>query len=251
MSEDEGREDGGREDDGSEEGDGGRRRGRSRPRPPAIYSVVVGLIFVSVIAIAGISALRSDDRAVLGSDGDGSLPLAQFAVPDVRGDLEGDANIAQDDCESARIPCPSGEVRKSACAVDLDGAIRVCDLFDEPLVISFWFTRGGECEAQQDEFEAVYRRYRDRVNFLAINARDDRDEVRKLIDERGWTHPVGLDADGALSNLYRVGGCPTFVYAYPGGILEQTSLGELDEAGLAKRVDELLAASKLRAATLR
>jgi hypothetical protein len=214
--------------------------------------VVVGLIFVAVIAIAGISALRAgDDREVLGSEKDSSLPLAQFAVPDARSDLEGDANIAQDDCESSLIPCPEDEVRAPACEVDLEGAIRVCDLFDKPLVLSFWFTRGGECEAQQDEFEAVYREYSDRVNFLGINARDDRDEVLGLAEDRGWTHPIGLDSDGALSNLYRVGGCPTFVYAYPGGILEQTSLGELSAEELAKRVDELIAASEERANTVR
>ena len=237
-------------DERGERGDGGQRPGR--PRPPAIYSVVVGLIFVAVIAVAGISALRSgDDREVLGSDGETSLPLAQFAVPDARGDLEGDANIAQDDCESSLIPCPDDEVRTAACDVELEAAIRVCDLFDKPLVLSFWFTRGGECEAQQDEFEAVYRRYSERVNFLAINARDSREEVQKLIDERGWTHPIGLDSDGALSNLYRVGGCPTFLYAFPGGILQRTSLGELSAVELAKRVDELIAASELRADTVR
>lgn len=231
------------------EREGGQRPGR--PSPPAIYSVVVGLIFVAVIAVAGISALRAgDDREVLGSEADSSLPLAQFAVPDARSDLEGDANIAQDDCESSLIPCPDDEVRTPACEVDLEGAIRVCDLFDKPLVISFWFTRGGECEAQQDEFEAVYRGYSDRVNFLGINARDDRDKVLGLIEERGWTHPIGLDSDGALSNLYRVGGCPTTVYAYPGGILERTSLGELSAGELAKRVDELIAASRERANTV-
>ncbi len=238
------------EPDRHEEREGGQRP--NRPRPPAIYSVVVGLIFVAVIAIAAISALRAgDDREVLGSDSESSLPLAQFAVPDARGELEGDANIAQDDCESSLIPCPEDEVRTPACEVDLDGAIRVCDLFDKPLVLSFWFTRGGECEAQQDEFEQVYREYSGRVNFLGINARDDRSEVQSLIDERGWTHPTGLDSDGALSNLYRVGGCPTFVYAYPGGILEETSLGELNAEELAKRVDDLIAASEKRANTVR
>jgi hypothetical protein len=133
----------------------------------------------------------------------------------------------------------------------VEGAIRVCDLFDRPLVLSFWFTRGGECESQQDEFEAVYRRYKDQAAFLGINVRDERDEVRRLIDERGWTHPIGLDPDGALSNLYRVGGCPTFVYAYPGGIIEETSVGELDAAALARRVEQLIQRSREREAQLR
>ena len=30
---------------------------------------------------------------------------------------------------------------------------------------------------------------------------------------------VAYDRDGAVASLYRVGGCPTFAYAYPGGVL--------------------------------
>ena len=44
-------------------------------------------------------------------------------------------------------------------------------------MLAFWFTKGGECESQQDVFEAVYRRYRDQAAFLAINVRDAREEV--------------------------------------------------------------------------
>jgi hypothetical protein len=131
------------------------------------------------------------------------------------------------------------------------GAIRVCDLFNRPLVLSFWFTRGGDCEAQEDVFEHAYRRYSQRVNFLAVDVRDSDSEVKKLIAERHWTHPVGLDRDGALSNLYRVGGCPTFVYAYPGGILQATSIGRLDDGAFDAKVQGLITASRQRAETLR
>jgi thiol-disulfide isomerase/thioredoxin len=228
-----------------------KRRDSGIPRPPRIYSVIVGLVFAVIIIVALVTALRSSDRDVLGAGADEGRPVVQFAIPDARGELTGDANIAQDDCEVAGIPCPEDKERTPACEVDLPGAIRVCDLFDRPLVISFWFTRGGDCEAQQDVFDAVYRRYRDRVNFLGINARDDRDDVAELISDRGWTHPVGLDADGALFDLFRVGGCPTFVYAYPGGIVEQSTVGELDEAELSANIDQLLAGSAKRAERVR
>ena len=66
-----------------------------------------------------------------------------------------------------------------------------------------------------------------------------------------WRHPIGLDRDGGLSNLYRVGGCPTFVYAYPGGILHATSIGQLDAPRFFAKVQDLIAASKRRDATLR
>jgi hypothetical protein len=216
-----------------------------------VYSLIVGLAFIAVIAVAGINTISTENEGVLGTGDEGKAPLEQFAVPDARSGVEGDANIAQDDCEAARIPCPEESRRTPACEVDVPGAIRVCDLFNRPLVLSFWFTRGGECEDQEDVFERAYRRYSDRVNFLAIDVRDSDEEVRKLIAERGWTHPIGLDRDGALSNLYRVGGCPTFVYAYPGGIQESTSIGELDDRAFFARVERLIGATEQRARTLR
>lgn len=233
---------------GRDQGEGGSRQG---PPRTGIYSLIVGIAFIALIAIAGINTISTKNKGVLGAHNEGDLPLAQFAVPSARLGTSGDANIAQDDCDSPHIPCPSGSRRTPACKVNVPGAIRVCDLFNRPLVLSFWFTRGGDCEKQEDVFEDAYRRYKARVNFLAIDVRDSDSEVRKLISQRHWTHPVGLDRDGALSNLYRVGGCPTFVYAYPGGILQSTSIGQLDDQDFFARVDQLIAASDRRDQTLR
>jgi len=218
---------------------------------PGIYSLVVGLVFIAIVAVAAVNTLSTEDSGVLGAAEEAGGPLAEFAVPDARGELEGDANIAQDDCGVGSIPCPVDERRTPACRIEPEGAIRACDLFERPLVLSFWFTRGGECEAQQDAFEAAYRRHRGEANFLAVNVRDDRERVAELIAERGWTHPIGRDPDGALSNLYRVGGCPTFLYAYPGGILSETSVGELSATELSERVQRLIRESRRRAATIR
>jgi hypothetical protein len=222
-----------------------------RPRRTTIYSLIVGMAFIALIAVAGINTISTKNKGVLGASNEGDMPLAQFAVPDARTGAGGDANIAQDNCDSARIPCPTDSQRTPACRVDVSGAIRVCDFFNKPLVLSFWFTRGGDCENQEDVFQRAYLKYSGRVNFLAIDVRDSEAEVRKLISEHHWTHPVGLDRDGALSNLYRVGGCPTFVYAYPGGIFQATSIGRLDDQEFFSKVDTLIATSNRRAETLR
>ena len=87
-------------------------------------------------------------------------------------------------------------------------------------MISFWFTRGADCLPTQDVVDRVASRYRGRVNFLSIDVRDDPADVRRIVDERGWRIPVGYDRDGAISDLYLVGGCPTVAFAYPGGILD-------------------------------
>ncbi len=210
------------------------------------YSIAVGLIFLAVIAVATIRTLGGGgEGGTLGIDRQPPRwPLPEFAVPAAAGSLEGDANVAQDDCESAAVPCPQDGRRTPACRIETAGAIRVCDFFDRPLVISFWFSKGSDCERQQDVVNAVYGRYRGRVNFLSLNVRDARDAVRELVLQRGWQLPVGYDRDGAVAGLYRVGVCPTFAYAYPGGTLQGASIGELGVGQLSARVEGLLDATR-------
>jgi hypothetical protein len=228
--------------------------GPQRPSRPqtfstsARYSLFVGLAFVGVIIVAAINSARTNEGTVLGTEDARGEPIPEFAVPDIRGSLDGDANVFQDDCETSENPCPADERRAPACEIEPEGAIRICDLFDSPLVISFWFTRGAECLPSQDSFDAVARRYRGRVNFLSLNIRDDRDEVEDIVSDRGWTVPVGWDRDGAVSNIMRIGVCPTVAFAFPGGILQSAEIGSeaLEEEALSRRIDRLIAESRKR-----
>lgn len=206
------------------------------------YSIVVGLLFLAIIAVATI-------RTIEGGGGGETLgleqlparwPLPEFAVPAGASQLEGDANVAQDDCETSSLPCSEGSQRTPACQVQVAGAIRVCDFFDKPLVISFWFGKGSGCADQQDVVQQVFERYRGRVGFLSLDIRDDRDTLRELIRQHSWTVPVGYDRDGAVASLYGVGGCPTFAYVFPGGTLQSASIGDLTVARLSDHVEQLL-----------
>jgi hypothetical protein len=208
------------------------------------YSIVAGLIFVALVVVALIHGVPGGGETLGLDRQEPRWPLPEFAVPDAAGGLEGDANVAQDDCSVSELPCPAGDRRTPACAIRVPGAIRVCDLFDRPLVISFWFSRGGDCVDQQDVVSRVYPRYRGRVRILSLDIRDSRDAVRDLIRRRGWRMPVGYDRDGAVAELYHVGGCPTFAFVYPGGTLESASIGDLGAAQLSAQIDRLLRASR-------
>jgi hypothetical protein len=209
------------------------------------YTILVGLVFLAVIVVAVISKIGEGGEGTLGLEHRPERwPLPEFAVPDAAGELEGDANIAQDDCSTSQLPCPEDARREPACRISVPGSIRVCDLFDRPLLISFWFTKGGDdCITEQDAVDRAYRRYGERVRFLSLDIRDDRDRVRDLIRERRWAMPVGYDRDGAVASLYRVGGCPTFAYVYPGGTLEDASVGVLSADQLGQRIESLLRAT--------
>ena len=179
------------------------------------YSILVGLLFAAVVVIAVLNG-TGGGGGTLGLDGSRAhWPLPEFAVPLATGELEGDANVAQDDCETSQLPCPPERRRTPACRLRTPGAIRVCDLFDRPSVISFWFTKGGGCVDQQEWSDEVYERYRGRVGFLSLDVRDDRGDGSRPDPRAGLAMPVGYDRDGAVASLYRVGGCPTFAYVYP------------------------------------
>jgi thiol-disulfide isomerase/thioredoxin len=227
-------------------GEGGRGVGPGRrtlgpsPRPGRAYSTVVGLLFLALIVVGTLSTIGSRDQGVLGlNEVSTDEPLAEFAVPIATSGLEGDANVAQDDCESDQLPCPSDQRRAPACRVRLANAIRVCDYFERPLVISFWFSRGGNCENEQDVVSEVSRRYRGRVGFLSIDVRDSRDSVRDLVRQRGWRMPVGYDHDGAVTNAYAVAICPTITFAARGGKVVSTSFSLLGESALVQRLEAI------------
>jgi len=209
------------------------------------YTLLVALFLAAVVVVALVEGTDRGGEGTLGLDEQpANWPLPEFAVPLADGPLEGDANVAQDDCASSAVPCPAGDRRVPACRVADAAAIRVCELFDRPSLISFWFSMGGNCVSQQDAVDRAYARYGGRVRFLSLNVRDDRDTVRELIRERGWRMPVGYDRDGAVAGLYRVGGCPTFAYVFPGGTLQAASIGNLSAAALGRRVEELLRATR-------
>ena len=200
--------------------------GDGRARRPFNYVALVGVLFVAVIVIAAVNALRTTDSGTVGIGEVGiGEPIAPFAVPVAASELDGDANIDPD----------------RACEVAGEDVIRICDFFGKPLVISFWWTRGGsDCVEQQDVFDRVAARFRGRAGMLSINVRDDRDRVRELIEEHRWRAPVGYDRDGAVSNVYRVGVCPTTLFVDPDGVLRRAEVGRAAPAELTAQVRSLI-----------
>ena len=111
------------------------------------WTLLVGAIFLAIIVVATLNTLGGGSaEETLGLDKQPARwPLPEFAVPAApraarrrRQRLPGRLRPALDALseDSPRVP---------ACGIDAKGAIRVCDLFDRPLVLSFWFGTEGGC----------------------------------------------------------------------------------------------------------
>ena len=58
---------------------------------------------------------------------------------------------------------------------------------------------------------------------------------------------MAVDQDGAVANLYGVGGCPTTVFAKPGGKVTGTKLGNVTEQELRTRAEAAQFCTELKA----
>jgi hypothetical protein len=201
------------------------------PRPGNKYAWAVGIVLVMVLGLVLFFQTLPDDGTGIDGPRRGSV-IKAFAAPSALGDLEGAANVCQQraDCKGAQ----------PACTVVAQDVVNVCDLRRKPLVLTFILDRNAECYPQVDRTERV-RAQVPGANFATVFFTDkQRDQVRRLVEERGWRQPVAIDPDGLVADLYNVGGCPTTVFARAGGRVAATKLGNLTEGELRTRARRLL-----------
>jgi hypothetical protein len=182
--------------------------------------VVVGVLAVAAIAYISLNSLSTEGPGSRGVPA--GEPLPPFAVPLALSDLEGAANVSD-----------------RACAVRGPRVLNVCELAEQgPVVLAFFAEPSERCNDQVDVVDRVRARFPD-VRFAAVAIRGDRDELRRLVRQRGWELPVGHDHYGAVANAYAVAICPTITFAARGGDVASTAFGALDERALEARVARL------------
>jgi cytochrome c biogenesis protein CcmG, thiol:disulfide interchange protein DsbE len=116
------------------------------------------------------------------------------------------------------------------------------DLRGQVVVLNFWATWCEPCRREMPMFERVWRDYRDRgVTIVGVDVRDSESDARSFIEELNISYPIVRDEDEILVARLRVDPLPqTFFIDDEGRVAGDQVLGELTEAELAARLDELL-----------
>jgi hypothetical protein len=135
---------------------------------------------------------------------------------------------------------------KPACSVRGPGILNSCQLAERgPFVLAILATRGTKCTRQLDVLERA-RAAHPNVQVAAVAIRGDRGDLRTLVRRHGWRFPVAYDHDGILANLLGVAVCPLLTYALPGGIVNDTTVGEVGAGDLDRRLTGLETAARAR-----
>lgn len=215
------------------------------PRSGNKYAWVVGIVMLMGIGVLLVTtALPNTGAGLQGPPKNKVVP--DFAAPLATGNVTcGEEDAAQ--CKANLCQqgsrCSEAAGSTPACDVISEEVVNVCELRKRPLVLTFVTSRGADCEPQVDRVERIRRDFAGEVNFAAVLGGNDRDETERIVRRRRWELPVAVDQDGQTFNLYGVGVCPTTVFAYAGGKVRDTRLGNLTEAELRTQIRALLAGS--------
>ncbi|PKM21232.1 MAG: redoxin [Gammaproteobacteria bacterium HGW-Gammaproteobacteria-15] len=110
---------------------------------------------------------------------------------------------------------------------------------EKPLYIKLWATWCKPCIEQMPHFQALYQRYGDKVNFIAvnININEKTEEIAAVVQRFGLTMPVWLDTSGRLATSLGLVGTPYSVLMNSAG-QQVYSSHESDKAldGLVQRL---------------
>jgi len=78
------------------------------------------------------------------------------------------------------------------------------------IVLNFWATWCLECRSEMPVLERLRREFSSRgLAIIGVNARENKEAVRRYAKELGLTFPLVLDPDGEINALYGVIGLPT------------------------------------------
>lgn len=223
------------EDRVNPEPDAPERRKPEVPRPGNRYAWAVG-----IVALMGISVLLfttsipNKGEGVRGPQPGQKLPA--FAAPLASSDVDDDADA---NVFPTRKAARSAGSRLAACQVRTKLVLNSCQLRERPTVLTMIVTEGTDCEPQVDRVERMRKEF-PQVNFAVVMSGQKRSEAQRIALRRGWGMPVGVDRDGAVTNLNGVGVCPTTVFSDGRGIVRRTDLGNLTEAQLRAHTRALL-----------
>ena len=110
----------------------------------------------------------------------------------------------------------------------------------KPIVVNYWATWCIPCRAEMPRIVAAAARYGSSVHFLGIDVEDDTKTADDFARQRGVQYPLLSDERGAIRSAERIVGLPVTQFYRADGQLAFVNNGELQDADLKKRIDDLL-----------
>jgi thiol-disulfide isomerase/thioredoxin len=118
--------------------------------------------------------------------------------------------------------------------------LSMSELRGRPVILDFWATWCGPCQASAPIVNAVSQRYRERgLVVVGVNVDDETFPVERFVRKKGLTFPIVHDAGKTISRDYGASTLPTLIVVNKEGKIAAVRHGvtsESDLDGLVKKV---------------
>ena len=126
--------------------------------------------------------------------------------------------------------------------LDMNGnSVKLSDYTGKPIVINFWASWCTYCVQEMPDFEAMYKKYGDRVNFLMVNVEDaSLSTVKSYVASKGYSFPVFFDSTGEAAHVYGASALPTTYFFDANGNAIYYAPGMLDGVTLENTIIDVM-----------
>ena len=143
--------------------------------------------------------------------------------------------------EGPAAPIAEGDAYRDFTASLADGGeFTLADHEGKVILLNFWATWCGPCVGEMPAFERLQETYGEDLALVAVNSGEDEASVAGFLEENGYTFPVVLDQEYAVSNLYPTEGIPYTVIIGTDGKVASIQLGAGDADAMYEHYCELI-----------
>lgn len=111
------------------------------------------------------------------------------------------------------------------------GEISLADIYGQKaLILDFWASWCDNCKKDMPVLDSLYKKYRDQVEVIAVNFRDDETQAKDFINSQKFSFLSADDSNGKAANEFGVIYTNTHVLIDKAGNIVKTLVGDIKES---------------------
>ena len=170
------------------------------------FIIMIGVVLIVALLVGGCSAKDNVEEDAVVKDDDSVEPVEKeyFEEEDIEEKNQYDIEIGK--------PAPNFTLE------NINGEeVSLEDYKGKIIMLNFWATWCPYCVKEMPDMNQLQEENDDLV-ILAVNIKEEKDKVKKYIEEGGYDFEVVLDTEGAVAGTYLVGPLPTSYFIDKEGI---------------------------------